>query len=326
MGLLSVPLKTILMYHADLQNEGIPETYAVCDGTTLNSAQQDISGGSYTLPDLRNRFILGADITKAATTAGGTTNAASDAPGPKGAGGQHSKQLAIAELPAHTHTGTIATAGSHNHSGSTTDSSGSHIHTANTITAGAHTHAGSTSSTTGAHTHAGSSESSAGSHAHTVTDSGHVHSITDPGHVHGTYGGTNPNATGKFAILGVNSDMANNGYDATTLFTHSVNSATTGISINSGTSGITIVANGAHTHTLSITSDGNHSHIITLVSDGGHTHTVNIDPGGSHTHAVTLSTDGSHTHNFTGDTTGSGTAFDTRPRYYGVVFIMKVKI
>lgn len=295
MGLLSVPLKTVLMYHADLQNEAIPVTYAVCDGTTLTSGQQDINpGGTYTLPDLRNRFILGADPTKAAASSGGTTNASSDAPGPKGTGGQHSKSLVVAELASHNHTGTISSAGSHTHAGSTADSGGAHTHTASTTTAGAHTHAGSTSNSVANHTHSGSTTDSQGSHSHTLTDPGHTHTIGSQ-----TGGQVSGNAGGNW---------------------HDGSTAT-----SSSTTGITVVANGAHTHTPTIAADGGHSHSLTLVSDGDHNHTLTVNSGGAHGHTLTLSSDGAHTHTFAGDLTGSGTAFDTRPRYYGIVLIMKVQ-
>lgn len=314
MSLLSVPLKTILMYHADLQNEGIPDSYQVCDGTTLTSGQHDIpGGGSYTVPDLRNRFILGADVTKSAGTSGGTTNASSDAPGPKGNGGQHSMTLAIANLPAHTHTGTISSAGAHNHSGSTADSGGAHTHTASTTTAGAHTHAGSSTSTTGSHSHAGSSEASAGSHSHTVTDGGHTHTGTI------SLGQTSSINNELVFISGSGAGSGlEGGFNPTTYVPT--------VSIASAVTGITIVANGAHTHVLTIVSDGSHSHTLTITSDGDHTHPVTVASGGTHSHTLTITTDGTHAHNFAGDPTGSGTAFDTRPRYYGVVFIMKVKL
>jgi hypothetical protein len=113
MGLLSVPLKVILAYHADLQNEAIPESYEYCDGRLLSSSQQDINpGGTYQLPDLRNKYLMGADLTKAAFNTGDyTLNSASGAPGPKGSFGLNSKTLSISEIPAHNHGG-----GDHGHS------------------------------------------------------------------------------------------------------------------------------------------------------------------------------------------------------------------
>lgn len=295
MGLLSVPLKTILIYHADLQSESMPESYAVCDGTVLNSTQQDINpGGNYTVPDLRNIFLIGADLTKAAGNTGSTTNSAAGAPGPKGTGGQHAKTLVTAELPSHSHTGTVNSAGGHTHAGSTADSGGSHTHTATTTTAGAHSHSSSTTSTVAGHTHAGSSTAAAGSHSHSVTDPGHTHSVT----------------AWDAAINGPTASGAINPHSGTT------GSSTTGISID---------PNGNHSHTVTLATDGSHSHTVTLTSDGDHTHTITVASGGAHTHTLTLLSDGAHTHTVTGNNTGGDTAFDTRPRFYGVIYIMKVK-
>jgi hypothetical protein len=164
MSMLSVPLKTILMYHADLQNETIAaEGFEICDGRTLNASQQDINPGStYPLPDLRNKFILGADITKAAGNTGDfTVSGFGGAPGPKGVGGSQSKLLATTELPSHTHTGTVSSSGSHSHTGSL--------------------------SSNGAHTHAGSSSGTAGNHSHSVSDPGHSHGVSVGGFNNNSY-------------------------------------------------------------------------------------------------------------------------------------------
>lgn len=110
MSLLSVPLKSIIAWHADLQNDTPPLEYAICDGRTLNSSQQDINpGSSYTVPDLRNVFLIGADLTKTTSSAGvavgnANINNGAGAPGPKGTGGENQHQITQAELAAHTHT------------------------------------------------------------------------------------------------------------------------------------------------------------------------------------------------------------------------------
>jgi hypothetical protein len=58
----------------------------------------------YQLPDLRNRFLLGADITKAAGDVGDYTSSTfAGAPGPKGIVGSNIKTLSIAEMPPHIH-------------------------------------------------------------------------------------------------------------------------------------------------------------------------------------------------------------------------------
>lgn len=312
MGLLSVPLKTVLLYYATQQNESVPESYAVCDGTTLTSTQQDINPGStFTLPDLRNRFVLGADITKAIAATGGTTNASTDAPGPGGSGGSHSKALVVAELAAHSHTGSVTSAGAHTHAGSSAASNGDHTHTASTSTTGAHTHTGSSTSTTGEHTHAGSTGSGTA-----ASGGSHTHSISDPGHVH-TFTGSIAPPAGQSIVGAPQSTSA------------TFNAASQPV-MQSATTGITVVSGGAHTHSVSasltLTSDGNHSHALTIASDGSHSHTVTVGTAGAHTHTLTITSDGVHTHTFTGDSTGSGQAWDTRPRYFGLVYIMKVKI
>lgn len=300
MSLQSVPLKTVLMYHADATNETLPLSYAYCDGSTLGIGTHDIGGGSsaYTLPDLRNRFVLGADITKGPGVVGGTTNSPADAPGPKGNGGVHAKTLATSEIPSHTHTATTNSAGAHVHAGSGADSGGAHTHTASSSTAGAHAHAGSSTSTNGAHTHSGTTLSTTGAHVHSITDPGHAH-VQVRENVSLTPGGT------AYSITGAGN--------------------TTGPSTISSTTGITINSTGDHTHVLTIASDGGHTHVLTITSDGDHSHTITVNSGGAHTHTLTLVSDGAHTHTFTSDATGGGTAFDTRPRYYGLVFIMKVR-
>jgi hypothetical protein len=306
MSLQSVPLKTILAYHADATNETLPLSYEYCDGRVLATGTHDIGGGSssYTLPDLRNRFLLGGDITKGAGIAGGTTNSSADAPGPKGSGGTHAKTLAIGEIPLHTHTGTTVSNGAHAHAGSTADSGGAHSHTATESTAGAHAHAGSLTNTTGAHTHTGSSMSTTGAHVHSINDPGHMHSYYNPN------GNGDPNGPTSLGDLH---------------FERNVGPITDPFVIASATTGITLNSTGDHTHALTIASDGGHAHTLTTTSDGSHSHTITVASGGAHTHSLTLVSDGAHTHTFTTDSTGGGASFDTRPRYYGVIYIMKVR-
>lgn len=117
-----VPLRATLMFHMDSGAEAIPTGWAVCNGQVIAAANHDLGGGDYTMPDFRNRFILGADPTKAVGNAGGTGNTSTDAPGPKGVAGSQSHTISIAELPAHTHSDGTLTVVSHSHGG------GSHSH------------------------------------------------------------------------------------------------------------------------------------------------------------------------------------------------------
>jgi microcystin-dependent protein len=80
-------------------------------------------------------------------------------------------------------------------------------------------------------------------HVHTGTtdaDGAHTHAITDPGHSHATTSNTTVQKTGNNTPSGL--DSTANEIDNVSTLTLSVNSATTGISINS---------NGTHTHTFS---------------------------------------------------------------------------
>ena len=93
-GIVSIPTGVIVMWSGTT----IPSGWALCDGT--NST-----------PDLRNRFIVGAnDASKTGiTTQTGpgfnvTTGAIDDTYEPGDVGGEDAHQLTVEELAAHTHT------------------------------------------------------------------------------------------------------------------------------------------------------------------------------------------------------------------------------
>lgn len=95
------------------------------------------------------------------------------------------------------------------------------------------------------------------------------------------------------------------------------------------------------------TTGGSSSHTITINEMPEHLHTGTTDAGGSHYHSTQFgsstgygytgpqpmtgaggaysnsSTAAAHTHTFTTDEAGAGVAFDNRPAYYAVAFIMK---
>ena len=114
----------------------------------------------------------------------------------------------------------------------------------------------------------------------------------------------------------------------------------------------------AHSHTGTTSSAGSHSHSGTANSAGAHTHTYvrnsssftaagqscdhygNCSPGisgalrsttsaatsssGAHTHSLSINSNGAHTHTFTTANTGSGTAKEHIPKYFNVVYLMRV--
>lgn len=108
-----VPVGTVLDWWRPA-NSGmnVPSGFVICDGSQYSSSQHDFpGGGTVTVPDLRNKFILGASISKndnVDATAGPLGTLESDpnnAPGIGGKGGTN----ALRNL---THTHTIS---GHNH-------------------------------------------------------------------------------------------------------------------------------------------------------------------------------------------------------------------
>ncbi len=106
-----------------------------------------------------------------------------------------------------------------------------------------------------------------------------------------------------------------------------------------------------HTHSVTFPNGGSHSHGI---SDPGHSHSIpsanvagdghikrghgnnvthnkttnssftgiSVNNGGSHSHSITINAAGNHVHSI--GSTGGGQAFDNRPAYYVLAFIMKL--
>ena len=113
-----VPLGTVIdwwrpssSYDAGAGAGNPPPGWAVCNGQSIASGQHDMGAGSLPLPDLRNKFILGADHLKAdggQSSLGDSTaadNAAHpNAPGIRGTGGANAgKDLRHTHTHTHTH-------------------------------------------------------------------------------------------------------------------------------------------------------------------------------------------------------------------------------
>lgn len=112
-----VPVGTIAPWFKATNSSVIPTGWAVCDGSTILPSNHDFPGvaGSIQLPNLINKFILGADNAKTigaapATVLSGSVDSASGAPGPQGTGGANGVALATSEMPPHDHGG-----GDHTH-------------------------------------------------------------------------------------------------------------------------------------------------------------------------------------------------------------------
>lgn len=202
--------------------------------------------GFGTWSSVQGRFLLGASSAyPAASTGGAATHA-----------------ITVAELPAHSHTGSTVPAGDHTHT-ATTASAGSHTHTISVVSAGAHTHSGMAASN-GAHTH--------------------TRGTMD---ITGTFFADNIGAaynTGAFT------------YDSSSFSPGIVddqNAASRSMSFKASRSwtGATS-SSGAHTHTITADSAGAHVHSASSVSAGEHKHTVTVVTNGAHTHTVTVGNTG----------------------------------
>ena len=117
---------------------------------------------------------------------------------------------------------------------------------------------------------------------------------------------------------------------------HSGSTSNTGAHTHSGSTSNT----GAHTHSMSnlggngnvlvnanqaTTSGWKRSGGENTGSAGAHSHNLTINSAGAHSHNLTINNSSTHTHSVSGTTgaTGSGSAFDNRPAFMALAFIMK---
>lgn len=278
--------------------------------------------GFGTWQKIEGRFLLGANSTYSLGSTGGAATVA----------------LTVAQLPAHSHGASSASAGAHTHTVSgTAASAGAHTHNASSASNGAHTHeVDGTAASNGAHTHSASS-ASAGAHTHTITvNSGgaHTHSASSASagahtHTRGTMeitGSISSADTDEYLIyadvltadgafrLGpkVKGRFVGGDYegDVRQSFNFAASRSWSGATSSNGahTHTITVNSGGAHTHTASSASAGAHTHAITVKSGGAHTHNISgtAASAGAHTHTITVNSGGAHTHNISGTAASAG--------------------
>jgi len=158
----AMPTGGIIMWSGTVAT--IPTGWALCDGTNGT-------------PNLTGKFIVHADADSSGTYNVGATGGANDV------------TLTTSEMPAHSHSGSTASAGSHTHTGST-NTTGAHTHDTNFSYSSTVDYFGNnvsilnngqngtnsvegtdndfTSNSAGSHSHT-LSINSAGAHTHTVT-------------------------------------------------------------------------------------------------------------------------------------------------------------
>lgn len=155
-----VPRGAILMWSGSIDE--IPEGWVLCDGGSYTVTQEDGSEGSFTAPDLRSRFIVGAG--EADTIVGEDLSTypvgATDVNGP----GEEKHTLSIEEMPEHDHL-------EDDEDGEPipveTSEDGRHRHSMNMM----HSHSGSTKHSTVEWEESSGTKSTdyAGEHTHSVT-------------------------------------------------------------------------------------------------------------------------------------------------------------
>jgi len=104
------PIGTVVPWFRPANTVPIPTGWAPCDGSVIAVHNFPGIGGSVTLPDMRNAFVLGADATLAFATAAavvssGNINIAAGAPGEGASGGANTIVQTEAQLAAHSHGG-----------------------------------------------------------------------------------------------------------------------------------------------------------------------------------------------------------------------------
>ncbi len=121
-----LPIGTIIPYWRPTNSHPLPTGWLECNGATVIAANHDFTGGTtITLPDLRNKYMLGADSSKAIGTAGTVNNLVTGAPGVSTGGDTNAGGANVRDL---THTHTI----SHTHDFTHTHSMPDHTHTFST--------------------------------------------------------------------------------------------------------------------------------------------------------------------------------------------------
>jgi len=248
---------------------------------------------------IEGRFLLGANSTYGLGSTGGEATVA----------------LTVAQLPAHSHGASSASAGTHTHTLSgTAASGGEHSHSASSANAGNHTHT-ITVNSGGAHTHTASSSSN-GAHTHTrgtMEITGSIVSTDYPEYF--TYADQFSNS-GALSITNYRTGQGNNPGSG-----GSDTGGYMGLSLQAsrGWSGATS-SNGAHTHAITVNSGGAHTHSASSASAGAHMHTITVNSGGAHTHNIsgTANSAGAHSHSITVSNTGSGQAHNNMPPYLAV--------
>lgn len=107
----AIPIGAVYPWYRRSSGTATPDGWVICDGSSVTDHQfPGLAGQTITLPDLRGKFVMGADPDATIGAAGADVgssniNAAAGAPGPGGAGGANSVTVTLAQLATHQHAG-----------------------------------------------------------------------------------------------------------------------------------------------------------------------------------------------------------------------------
>jgi len=327
-----VPTGTILMYNGDTA----PSGWCLCDGVT-----RTINGSSYTPPDLRDKFIVGAGSSYTRADQDGSADAVvvSHSHG----SGNTGNQSANHSHDSGNYSGNTSTHNGHTHGNGNygTSTHNGHTHGSGNYSGNASTHNGHTHGQSGSGS--GNTGQQSANHYHTIggstTDGSpakwNVNTSGSGTHGHSyrsSNGHPQSNMTGIQRTGGDDDNSQNNTDIFSNGGSHNHSIDLTGVT----TAGI----NANHTHSFNFNiggntdSDGNHSHNVNFSgnsgSDGNHSHNVSGSSGsdGNHSHNVNFSGNSgnqsaNHTHSFNVGSEGVSGTGKNLPPYYAITFIIK---
>jgi len=180
---------------------------------------------------IEGRFLLGANSTYSLGSTGGEATVA----------------LKVAQLPAHSHSASSASAGAHMHT-ITVNSGGAHTHSASSASAGEHTHTRGTMEITGKIL---SIDDEYLTFADSIQNTGALY-LSDK----------------SSSSIGYAGHAQGGGYNSLNL------------QASRSWSGATSL-NGAHIHSITVNSGGAHTHGASSASAGAHTHSITVSNTGS---------------------------------------------
>jgi microcystin-dependent protein len=327
------PVGSIMLWAADPAQ--LPTDWRICNGQalsrtefsdlfTLISTNYGSGNGSTTfnIPNLNNRFSVGVGPSYGLGDIGGSANTTLTAP----------------QIPGHTHTFTLLSAGGHDHGGNT-GNNGGHNHGGNTGNNGGHDHGGNTGNN-GGHDHGGNTGNNGG-HNHggnTGLDGGHSHGANGQTALNGDHShGIQPNGSHSHSWIDrAGTDPTQNGGQSSWQGRSPANTGSAGDhnhGMNTNGNHRHDITNAPdHSHTISNVAD--HAHTITAVAD--HAHTITAVADHAHTitavadHAHTITAVANHNHDLTinpsyGTAPGAADAHDNRPPYMALYYIIRVK-